>query len=49
MILLDLMMPELDGFDFVAACAPSRPWRTIPIVVVTAKDLSDEDHERLNG
>ena len=49
MILLDLMMPEMDGFDFVAAIRESAAWRSIPIVVITAKDLSAEDHERLNG
>ena len=49
MILLDLMMPEMDGFDFVAAIRENAAWRSIPIVVITAKDLSPEDHERLNG
>ncbi len=48
-ILLDLMMPEMDGFDVVAAIQGNAAWRPIPIVVITAKDLSPEDHERLNG
>jgi CheY-like chemotaxis protein len=48
-VLLDLMMPEMDGFDFVAAVQADRAWRALPIVVITAKDLSPEDHERLNG
>jgi CheY-like chemotaxis protein len=48
-VLLDLMMPEMDGFDFVAEFRRHEPWRAIPIVVVTAKDLSREDTERLNG
>ena len=48
-ILLDLMMPEMDGFDVVAAIQGDAAWRPIPIVVITAKDLSPEDHERLNG
>ena len=48
-ILLDLMMPEMDGFDFVAAVRADAAWRAVPIVVITAKDLSPEDHERLNG
>ncbi len=39
-ILLDLMMPEMDGFEFVAEFRRHEPWRAIPIVVVTAKDLS---------
>ncbi|MCI0583899.1 MAG: response regulator, partial [Chloroflexi bacterium] len=48
-VLLDLMMPEMDGFDFVAAVRADAAWRSLPIVVITAKDLSPEDHERLNG
>ena len=48
-VLLDLMMPEMDGFEFVAEFRRHEPWRAIPIVVVTAKDLSREDTERLNG
>jgi GAF domain-containing protein/CheY-like chemotaxis protein len=48
-VLLDLMMPEMDGFDFVVAARSEPAWRSVPIVVITAKDLSAEDHERLNG
>jgi CheY-like chemotaxis protein len=48
-ILLDLMMPEMDGFEFVAEFRRHEAWRAIPIVVVTAKDLSRDDQERLNG
>jgi GAF domain-containing protein/CheY-like chemotaxis protein len=48
-ILLDLMMPEMDGFDFVAAVRENAAWRALPIVVITAKDLTPDDHERLNG
>ena len=48
-ILLDLMMPEMDGFEFVAEFRRHDAWRAIPIVVVTARDLSRDDRERLNG
>jgi CheY-like chemotaxis protein len=48
-ILLDLMMPEMDGFEFVAEFRRHEAWRAIPIVVITARDLSREDHEQLNG
>ncbi len=48
-ILLDLMMPEMDGFEFVAEVRRHAAWRAIPIVVVTAKDLSHDDRQRLNG
>ena len=48
-ILLDLMMPEMDGFDFAAELRRHEVWREIPIIVITARDLSRDDHERLNG
>jgi CheY-like chemotaxis protein len=43
------MMPEMDGFQFVEEVRKSDCWRRIPIVVVTAKDLTDDDRCRLNG
>jgi GAF domain-containing protein/CheY-like chemotaxis protein len=48
-VLLDLMMPEMDGFEFVAEFRRHDAWRAIPIVVITARDLSREDREQLNG
>jgi signal transduction histidine kinase/CheY-like chemotaxis protein len=48
-ILLDLMMPEMDGFEFVAEFRRHEAWRAIPIVVITARDLSRDDRDRLNG
>ena len=48
-ILLDLMMPEMDGFDVVAEVRRHEAWRAIPIIVVTAKELTAEDRQRLNG
>ena len=32
-IILDLMMPEMDGFDFLDRAAPQADWRDIPVVV----------------
>ncbi len=49
LILLDLMMPEMDGFEVVAAMQNNERWRAIPVVVITAKDLTEEDRARLNG
>ena len=49
LILLDLMMPQMDGFQFIERVRQNENWRTIPIVVVTAKDLTKEDRLRLNG
>src|SRR5204863_8229810 len=49
LVLLDLMMPELDGFRFVEGLRIEPAWRGIPVLVVTAKDLTDEERRRLNG
>jgi CheY-like chemotaxis protein len=43
------MMPEMDGFEFVAEFRRHEAWRDVPIVVVTAKDLTRDDRDRLNG
>ena len=48
LILLDLMMPEMDGFEFSQRVRKRAEWRSIPIVVMTARDLSNEDRRRLN-
>ncbi len=48
-ILLDLMMPEMDGFEFVEELHKKPEWQTIPVVVVTAMDISREDRLRLDG
>ena len=49
LILLDLMMPLMDGFTFAAEMRKSDANRDIPIVVLTAKDLTAEDYEHLVG
>jgi signal transduction histidine kinase/CheY-like chemotaxis protein len=49
LILLDLMMPEMDGFQFVSSLRANAAWRNIPIVVMTAIDLTPSDRLRLNG
>ncbi|MBI5033148.1 MAG: response regulator [Chloroflexi bacterium] len=48
-ILLDLMMPEMDGFEFSHELRKNPTWHDIPIIVVTAKDLTNEDRQRLSG
>jgi two-component system, NtrC family, sensor kinase len=47
-ILLDLMMPEMDGFAVVAALQKESGWRDIPVIVITSLDLDAKDRERLN-
>jgi len=49
LILLDLMMPEMDGFEFLEVVRQREAWRDIPVVVLTAKDLTADDRRRLNG
>ena len=49
LILLDLMMPEVTGFDVAAALQSDAATASIPIVVVTAKDITDADRQHLNG
>jgi signal transduction histidine kinase/CheY-like chemotaxis protein len=48
-ILLDLMMPEMDGFAVVAALQKEPRWRDIPVIVITARDLDAKERERLNS
>ncbi len=49
LILLDLLMPEMDGFEFVARLRQNEKWRSIPVVVLTATNLSAKDQARLHG
>jgi signal transduction histidine kinase/AraC-like DNA-binding protein len=48
LILLDLMMPELDGFGVLKALQADEANRTIPVVVLTNKVLTEQDMDRLN-
>jgi signal transduction histidine kinase/DNA-binding response OmpR family regulator len=49
LILLDLMMPVMDGFDFLIEKQADARWRDIPVIVLTAKDLSEEEKRVLSG
>ena len=48
MVVLDLMMPEMDGFEFLDAIAARPEWRDVPVIVVTAKQLTASERERLS-
>jgi signal transduction histidine kinase/CheY-like chemotaxis protein len=48
-VLLDLMMPEMDGFEFLRELRAKPEWRDIPVVVLTAKELTSEDRLALEG
>ena len=47
-ILLDLLMPEMDGFEVIQKIKAHHDWCNIPIIVVTAKDLTDKEWNLLN-
>jgi len=47
--MLDLMMPVMDSFDFLLEMRTHAEWQDIPVIVLTAKDLTDEDQRILGG
>jgi signal transduction histidine kinase/CheY-like chemotaxis protein len=49
LIVLDLKMPVMDGFQMIAELHKHEDWRKIPVVVVSAKELTTEDRQRLQG
>ncbi len=49
LVLLDLMLPGMDGFQLVAEMQQHEALREIPVLVLTAKNLTHEDHDRLTG
>ena len=48
-IILDLLMPEMDGFEFLSELKQNRKWQKVPVIVLTAKNLTADDHSRLEG
>jgi CheY-like chemotaxis protein len=49
LIILDLLMPDVSGFDVVEALKDHPDTARIPILIVTAKQITDDDRARLNG
>jgi signal transduction histidine kinase/DNA-binding response OmpR family regulator len=49
LILLDLMMPEMDGFEVADALRRNEAWRDVPVLVVTSKSLDVDERRRLEG
>src|SRR5262249_12337367 len=49
LVLLDLLMPGMDGFEFLAEFRQREESRSAPVVVLTAKDLTAAEHDRLRG
>lgn len=48
LVLLDLMMPEIDGFGVLEAMRSDQATRDIPVIVLTGQTLTEKDMERLN-
>jgi CheY-like chemotaxis protein len=48
-VILDLMMPEMTGFDVAQRLREKPPAREVPIVIFSSKDISAEERERLAG
>jgi PAS domain S-box-containing protein len=49
LIVLDLMMPIMDGFEFLQKIRETEAWCEVPVVVLTAKDLSPEERQALSA
>jgi threonine synthase len=49
LVLLDLMMPGMDGFAVLEALKADDEFSSVPVIVITAKELSSDDRERLSG
>ena len=49
LLIVDLLMPDVDGFEVVAALRRDREMSRMPILVHTAKTLTAEDRQRLEG
>ena len=48
-VLLDLMMPEMNGFEMLRAMRENEAWHDVPVVIVTSKDLGRDELEWLRG
>jgi threonine synthase len=49
LILLDLMMPKMDGFEVLEALKADGRLKEVPVIVVTARDLTAHERQRLSG
>lgn len=49
LILLDLLMPVMNGFEFLSRLRQSEPGRSIPVIVLTAKEITAQDRKVLTG
>ena len=49
LILMDMSLPVMNGFDFIQELRKNKDWQDIPVVILTAKDLTLEDRQQLKG
>ena len=49
LIFLDIVMPEMDGFEFVENLRSNEQWQSIPVIILTAIELSKEQRAKLNN
>ncbi len=49
LILTDLMMPKIDGFELVHRLKQHRKWHSIPVIILTAKTITAKDRQKLHG
>ena len=49
LLILDLLMPEVDGFQVLEQIRSQDKTKDLPVIIITAKNLTEEDQEKLNG
>jgi signal transduction histidine kinase/DNA-binding response OmpR family regulator len=49
LVVLDLLMPGMNGFEVLERLNRDATWREVPVIIATAKDLTPDDVDRLNG
>jgi PAS domain S-box-containing protein len=48
-MILDLMMPAMDGFEFLKLVKENEQWSSIPVLILSSMELTNEDYDRLTG